>query len=65
MAKNNRGNYGGRRNGGRRSRSGYSELERLAFNLGRIHQGLDSDTKVKDSYEAGKKGVVKNKKPLC
>ena len=52
------------RNKKRKSR--YSDLEVLAFKMGRINQGLKKDTKVKDAYDRGLAGVQrKPKKPVC
>lgn len=46
-------------------RSKYSNLERLAFQMGRIDKGLkDSNTRVYDSYQAGCDATKRVKKPL-
>ena len=48
-----------------RRRSKYSNLERLAFQMGRIDKGLkDSNTRVYDSYQAGCTATKRAKKPL-
>lgn len=49
----------------RTRRSKYSNLERLAFQMGRIEKGLkDSNTRVYDSYQAGCDTTKRVKKPL-
>lgn len=74
MAKKNYGNNcnnnqrGGSGKKAGRGKSKYSELENLAFNMGKIQSGLARDTRVKESYEKGKASATagsKKKKPLC
>ncbi len=38
-------------------KSKYTELERLAHNLGKIKKGLEGDTRVKDSFNNGYNGA--------
>lgn len=48
-----------------RKKSKYRQLERLAYNLGKIDKGLkDSNTRVYDSYQAGCNSTKRVKKPL-
>ena len=48
-----------------RKKSKYRQLERLAYNLGKIDKGLkDPNTRVHDSYQAGCNSTKRVKKPL-
>ena len=51
-----------RRNGSRR-RSGYTSIERLAFNMGRV-ETASANSRVAESFERGKKATNRTKKPL-
>ncbi len=64
------GNAGNGKSGGSkyRKKSKYTELERLAYNLGKIEGGLEADTRVRDSYIKGQTANAESKqkrKPLC
>lgn len=49
----------------RTRRSKYTNLESLAYQMGRIEKGLkDSNTRVYDSYQAGCNSTKRVKKPL-
>lgn len=67
MAKRSGGCVTTSRGKGMKSKSKYSDLEKLAFNLGKIQAGLNADTKVKESYDNGlnsKNRDKKKQKPL-
>ena len=44
-------------------KSKYSDIEKLAFNMGRVKRGLGKDSLVNDSYERGL-NPVKKEKPI-
>lgn len=50
----------------RKKRSSYTELERMAYNLGKVKRGLNNpNSRVFESYKNGCTGkTTKNKKPL-
>ena len=49
----------------RTRRSKYTNLESLAYQMGRIEKGLkDPNTRVHDSYQAGCNATKRVKKPL-
>ena len=50
----------------RKKRSSYTELERMAYNLGRVKRGLNNpNSRVFESYKNGCTGkTTKNRKPL-
>lgn len=49
----NKKGYYGRKN---KKKSKYSELEKLAYNMGKVNRGRQGDTLVNDSYKAGLAG---------
>lgn len=54
-----------RKTGGRKSK--YTQLERLAYNMGKVQDAASRDTRVAESYAAGKASNSKAtnaKKPL-
>ena len=49
----------------KRRKSKYTQLERLAYQIGQIDKGLkDSNTRVYESYAAGCTATKRKKKPL-
>lgn len=50
----------------RRKKSSYTELERMAYNLGKVKRGLNNpNSRVFESYNNGCTGkTAKNRKPL-
>ena len=49
----------------KRKKGKYSQLERLAYQMGQIDKGLtDSNTRVYDSFQAGCTATKRKKKPL-
>ncbi len=50
----------------RRKKSSYTELERMAYNLGKVKRGLNNpNSRVFESYKNGCTGkTTKNRKPL-
>ena len=55
--KSQRKRTGSNRRKSRKSRkSKYTELERLAHDMGKIKRGLESDTRVRDSFNNGYEG---------
>lgn len=55
-------NYGKRKN---YKKSKYTQVEKMAFNWGLIEQGLrNPDSRVTESYNAGKQHVTSKKKSL-
>lgn len=66
----NGGNNGGKnRNGGKKKKSKYTEVEKFAFQLGRATVGCENpDSRVRESYENGMKSTQpkekKTQKPL-
>lgn len=42
-----------RRKSKKTKKSKYTELEKLAYDIGKIAKGIQSDTRVRDSYENG------------
>lgn len=69
MSRKYNNNCGNARNNskGKKNKSKYTDLEKLAFDLGKIQAGIKEDTKVKESYENGlnsKNKEKKKKKPL-
>lgn len=50
----------------RKKRSSYTELERMAYNLGKVKRGLNNpNSRVFQSYKNGCTGkTTKNRKPL-
>lgn len=59
-----RNNYG--RNKGKGKGKKYTELEKLAYNMGRVKKGLTNpDSRVYESFNNGRCGkTTKNTKPL-
>lgn len=60
-------NYGSKkRTYHKKNKSKFTELERLAYNMGKIRRGLSNpDSRVNESYNNGLKGkTTKNRKPL-
>lgn len=48
---------------GRKSKSKYTELEKLSYKLGQIERGLKNpDSRVFESYNNGKKGPTKKRR---
>ena len=55
--------YSGYKKKGKKSK--YTQLERLAYQMGQIDKGLkDSNTLVYDSFQAGCTATKRKKKPL-
>lgn len=64
MAYSSRKNY--RTKSSRRKKNSYTELEKLAYNLGTVKRGLNNpNSRVYESYKNGCAGkTTKNRKPL-
>ena len=49
----------------KKSKKKYSELEKLAFQMGKVNKGLkNTNSKVYDSYNAGFEAKTSKRKPL-
>ena len=60
-------NFSSKKQGARKKKSKYSDIEKLAYNMGRVKRGLAKDSLVRDSYDRGLNSgnkVVEPKKTL-